>query len=67
MEHIKAGIFIDGLPAPEVTTHDLALAQHSSILSRVGIAEDARHTGDVNIFGRNFGNHGRDIVMRLHV
>ncbi|EJZ16413.1 putative DNA-binding protein, partial [Rhizobium sp. Pop5] len=34
---------------------------------RVGIAENAGHTGGVNIFGRGFGNHGRDIIMRLHV
>jgi predicted transcriptional regulator len=44
----------------------LGVAQHSSIKLRIGIAEDARHTGGVNIFGRGFGNYGRDIVMRLY-
>ncbi|WP_197731818.1 ArsR/SmtB family transcription factor [Rhizobium leguminosarum] len=61
------GTFIDGIAASNVTLSDLALAQHSSIRLRVGIAENAGHTGGVNIFGRGFGNHGRDIIMRLHV
>jgi len=63
----RRGTFVDGAPASGVTINDLALGQHSSIRLRVGIAEDARNTGGVNIFGRNFGNYGRDIVMRLHV
>ncbi|MHC2363547.1 putative transcriptional regulator [Rhizobium leguminosarum] len=61
------GTFIDGVAASNVTLTDLALAQHSSIRLRVGIAENAGHTGGVNIFGRGFGNYGRDIIMRLHV
>ncbi|AVA24493.1 helix-turn-helix domain-containing protein (plasmid) [Rhizobium sp. CB3171] len=61
------GTFIDGMAASNVTVSDLALAQHSSIRLRIGIAENASNTGGVNIFGRGFGNYGRDIVMRLYV
>ena len=61
------GTFIDGISTSNVTVEDLALAQHSSIRLRIGIAENASHTGGVNIFGRGFGNHGRDIVMRLYI
>lgn len=61
------GTFIDGVSTSNVTVGDLALAQHSSIRLRVGIAENASHTGGVNIFGRGFGNYGRDIVMRLYI
>ncbi|MGY5808800.1 ArsR/SmtB family transcription factor [Rhizobium sp. LEGMi198b] len=61
------GTFIDGVAASNVTVSDLALAQHSSIRLRIGIAENASNTGGVNIFGRGFGNYGRDIVMRLYV
>lgn len=61
------GTFIDGIAASNVSVGDLALSQHSSIRLRVGIAENAGHTGGVNIFGLGFGNYGRDIVMRLHV
>jgi predicted transcriptional regulator len=61
------GTFIDGVAVSNVTVSDLALAQHSSIRLRIGIAENAGHTGGVNIFGRGFGNYGNDIVMRLYV
>lgn len=61
------GTFIDGVATSNVTVSDLALAQHSSIRLRIGIAENASHTGGVNIFGRGFGNYGNDILMRLHV
>lgn len=61
------GTSIDGIAASNVTVSDLALSQHSSIRLRIGIADNASHTGGVNIFGRGFGNYGRDIVMRLYV
>jgi predicted transcriptional regulator len=61
------GTSIDGIATSNVTVSDLALSQHSSIRLRIGIAENASHTGGVNIFGRGFGNYGRDIVMRLYV
>ncbi|MBB4571314.1 putative transcriptional regulator [Rhizobium leucaenae] len=61
------GTLIDGVSTSNVTVSDLALAQHSSIRLRVGIADNAGHTGGVNIFGRGFGNYGQDIVMRLYV
>ena len=27
--------------------------------------EDARHPGGINIFGGGFGNHSKEIVLRL--
>ena len=32
---------------------------------RIGVREDARHPGGINIFGRGFGNYDQDIVLRL--
>lgn len=61
------GTFIDGVATSNATVNDLALAQHSSIRLRIGIADNASHTGGVNIFGRGFGNYGNDILMRLYV
>jgi ABC-type dipeptide/oligopeptide/nickel transport system ATPase component len=46
---------------------DLALDHHHSIRLRIGIDENAEHPGGVNIFGKGFGNHDQDIVMRLHL
>ena len=50
-----------------MTLKDLALNAHHSIRLRIGIEEHARNPGGVNIFGRGFGNHDQDIVMRLYL
>jgi predicted transcriptional regulator len=59
------GSFLDGARLSDVRLEDLDLDAHHSIRLRVGIADDARHPGGVNIFGKGFGNHDQDIVMRL--
>lgn len=59
------GCFIDGMRVSDVRLKDLDLDGHHSIRLRVGIDDDARHPGGVNIFGKGFGNHDQDIVMRL--
>lgn len=61
----KQGCFIDGVRASGVTLQDLALNAHHSIRLRIGIDENARNPGGVNIFGRGFGNHNQAITMRL--
>ncbi|WFE76928.1 transcriptional regulator [Roseinatronobacter sp. S2] len=59
------GTFVDGMRISDVTLDDLDVADHHSIRLRVGISNDARHPGGINIFGRGFGNYDQDIVMRL--
>lgn len=59
------GCFIDGQRISDARLADLDLDDHHSIRLRVGIADDARHPGGINIFGKGFGNHDQDIVMRL--
>jgi predicted transcriptional regulator len=59
------GCFIDGERVSDVRLADLDLDGHHSIRLRIGIADDARHPGGINIFGKGFGNHDQDIVMRL--
>lgn len=61
------GTFVDGARISPVTLRDLDLDGHHSVKLRVGIDENAAHPGGVNIFGRGFGNHDQDIVMRLHL
>jgi predicted transcriptional regulator len=61
----EKGCFIDGRRIADVRLADLELDDHHSIRLRVGITDDARHPGGVNIFGKGFGNHDQDIVMRL--
>jgi predicted transcriptional regulator len=59
------GSFVNDRRVSGVTLAALRLDEHHSIRLRVGIEEGARHPGGVNIFGRGFGNHDQDIVMRL--
>ncbi len=51
----------------DVSLAQLAIAEHHSIRLRTGIDDDATHPGCVNIFGKGFGNHDQDILMRLHL
>jgi predicted transcriptional regulator len=59
------GTFVNDRRVSAVTLGALKLDEHHSIRLRIGIEKDARHPGGVNIFGRGFGNHDQDIVMRL--
>lgn len=59
------GTFRDGRKVSDRVLADLQLDAHRSIRVRIGVKDDARHPGGVNIFGGGFGNHSRDIVLRL--
>jgi predicted transcriptional regulator len=61
------GAFVDGSRASGVTLDQLRLDDHHAIRLRIGIEENAELPGGLNIFGRGFGNHDQDIVMRLRL
>lgn len=61
----REGTFVDGMKISPVSLTDLDLDKHRSIRLRIGVRDDARHPGGINIFGRGFGNYDQDIVMRL--
>jgi predicted transcriptional regulator len=63
----ERGCFVDGVRVSAVDLAQLDLDAHRSIRLRIGIDERAERPGGVNIFGRGFGNHDQDILMRLHV
>ncbi|BCH25469.1 transcriptional regulator [Mesorhizobium sp. L-8-10] len=60
-----AGTYRDGEKVSDCSLQDLQLEEHRSIRMRIGVKEDARHPGGLNIFGSGFGNHSKDIVLRL--
>ena len=60
-----SGTFLDGARLSDCRLGDLELNDHRSIRVRIGVKEDARHPGGINIFGRGFGNHDQDIALRL--
>ena len=61
-----AGSFVDGNHISDISLADLALEEHSSIKVRIGVKDDARHLGGMNIFGRGFGNYDQGIILRLY-
>lgn len=61
----RKGSYVDGEKLSEVTLHDLDLAAHNHISVRLGVKPDARNVGGVNLFGRKFGNHPQDLLMRV--
>ncbi len=63
----NGGTFLDGEKTSDVALDQLHLAEHHSIRLRVGIDENAEHPGGINIFGKGFGNHDQDIILRLHI
>ena len=58
---------MDAARLSDVTLGQLDLASHHSIRLRIGIDEEAKHPGGVNIFGRGFGNYDQDILMRIRL
>jgi predicted transcriptional regulator len=63
----KRGTAVNDVQIAGTTLDELELGRHHGIRIRVGIDEKARHPGGINIFGRGFGNHDQDIVMRIHL
>ncbi len=59
------GSYVDGIRISNVTLSQLRLHQARFISVRLGVKDDAKHIGGINIFGRQFGNYPQDIVMRL--
>ncbi len=61
----ERGAMIDGVSLGGTTIGDLKLGQANHIRVRIGVKEDARNKGGLNLFGRKFGNYPQDIVMKL--
>ena len=63
----ERGSFVDRTQVSKIDIGALELGKHHSIRLRVGIDQGARNPGGVNIFGKGFGNHDQDILMRMHL
>jgi predicted transcriptional regulator len=63
----ERGSFVDKSQVSKVDLNKLELSKHHSIRLRIGIGDGAKHPGGVNIFGKGFGNHDQDILLRMHL
>jgi len=59
------GTFLDESMISFVTLDDLNLTGGEFFSFRIGIKDDAKHIGGVNIFGSHFGNYNQDIVLHI--
>lgn len=59
------GSFIDGSYLSNITIPDLGIDNEPSLTVRLGIKEDAKNQGGLNLFGQKFGNYDQDLIMRL--
>lgn len=60
------GSFIDGQPLSGVAIAQIEVPERTHLTVRLGVKADARNVGGMNLFGRRFGNHAQDLMMRLH-
>jgi len=61
----ESGTYINGKKISDTRLQDLELDKHHSVRVSVGVREDSENVGGINIFGRGFGNHDQDIVLKL--
>ena len=61
----NTGTFINGTKTSELTFDDYEVAG-SYVDFKIGIKDDAKQISGFNVFGENFGNHPRDIILRLY-
>ena len=59
------GSYIDGVKVSEASIQELSLGNTNHIVVRIGVKEDARNAGGINLFGRKFGNYEQDIRMKI--
>ena len=59
------GCFVDGIQLSETTLEHLAISSKDFISVRIGVKDNAKHRGGVNLFGHAFGNYPQDMLMRV--
>lgn len=59
------GTYIDGSLVGEVKLADLDLGGNDLTTLRIGIKENARYVGGINLFGKNSGDTEQDIIVQV--
>ncbi|QHW31891.1 ArsR family transcriptional regulator [Paenibacillus rhizovicinus] len=57
---------LDMEKASDVTISDLKLTYRPNVKVRIGVKGDAIHQGGVNLFGRQFGDHEQEILLKVY-
>lgn len=59
------GCFLEETNACAHLLHDFNIEQQDYISVRVGIKDNAKNKGGLNLFGENFGDYAQNIVMKI--
>lgn len=59
------GCFIDGVRLSSVSIDRFSLTSADELLFRFRVMDPARHVGGLTLFGKEFGNYGQDIRVRV--
>ncbi|MDR2477185.1 MAG: helix-turn-helix domain-containing protein [Treponema sp.] len=63
----EEGSWMDGQRISAATLADLKVYDYDSITLRLGVREDAKNRGGINIFGSKFGNHPQDLKLVINL
>ena len=61
----KSGSYIDDVLISEYTIDEFHLKEQDFFTFRIGINENAKYVGGLNLFGEKFGDHPQNIVVKI--
>ena len=61
------GSWMDGQRISNAAIADLGIEENDSIILRLGVKENAKNRGGINIFGSKFGNYPQDLKLVVHL
>ena len=60
----RNGSYVDGVRVSEVNLSQLKLGIGGTIPVRLGVKDNARNIGGLNLFGSRFGNYPQDLMLK---
>ncbi|MBE6638698.1 MAG: ArsR family transcriptional regulator [Ruminococcaceae bacterium] len=65
LEIKENGSFLDEVRVSDITLSDLSLSDKPTLCFRLGVDENAKNRGGINLFGKGFGDHGEHIICTI--
>ncbi len=62
----EEGCFLDGERVSDLTLKDFGITEESFVSVKIGVAEDAKNSGGMNLFGEGFGDYAQGIRMAIY-
>jgi len=59
------GSYLDDVKVSDVNLKDIHIEEKHNITLKIGIKSDAVNIGGINLFGKQFGDHEQEIIMRI--